>query len=258
MKFVTWFKLKFAVSVALLLAGGAAVVAISQTSGREELTAQEIAQQTQDAYDALWGYSDLGTVIAESGGVNTKAEFSIYLLRPNSCRVDWLQTTGGRYTSRGNVWSAGSENFVILATAGQKATYLPQKANDMKTALAMGAQASELACCTIPRIFYSQDYGETLGLPASGGCLLEKELDERLGGVDCYVLRSVTVPAKLPGQGALPESGGKLKTTTTYWIGKRDHVIHQARTTMAGATMTETHRDIVVNPDGLSAYFVHR
>jgi hypothetical protein len=257
MKFMAWLKLKIAVGAALLLAGGAAVVAISQTSGHEDLTAQEIAQQTQETYDALSSYSDSGTVMAETRGVNTKIEFCIRLLRPNSYRVDWIQTKGGRYSSRGNAWSEGRENFVILATAGQRATYPPQKAHDLQTALAMGAGASERASCTVPRIFYSQDYSEALGIPASGRYPLEKERDERVGGVDCYVVKSVTDPAKLPGQGASPEGGGKLRTTTTFWIGKRDHLIHQARTDLAGESITETHENIEVNQAGLAAYFVH-
>ncbi len=46
-------------------------------------------------------------------------------------------------------------------------------------------------------------------------------------------------PAKLPGQGKLPNNTGKIGTvTTTLWIGKRDHLIHQTRTTTEGASIT--------------------
>jgi hypothetical protein len=243
MRLLTLLKLKFAVGAALLSGGGVLVLAISQTSGHQELTAQEIVQQAQDSYDTLSSYSDSGAVTTEAGGVHTKIEFYIRLLRPNSYRVDWIQTTGGRYTGRGNVWSAGGENFVILATAGRRETYPPQKAHDMQTALAMGAGASGLASSTIPRIFYSQDYAETLGLRASDSQPFEKERDDRVDGVECYVVKSVTVT-------------GKLGTAKTLWIGRRDHLIHQARTTLAGTTITETHENIDVNPVGLAAYFV--
>jgi hypothetical protein len=119
----------------------------------------------------------------------------------------------------------------------------------------MGAAASAMASSTIPEIFFKQDGGDGPGIPALDRLPLEKERDQRVGDVDCYVVTSVTDPAKSPGQGAWPEGGGKLGTSTTLWIGKRDHLIHQARTSMAGASFTETHENIVVNPDDLSPYF---
>jgi hypothetical protein len=46
-------------------------------------------------------------------------------------------------------------------------------------------------------------------------------------------------PAKLPNQGKIPNNKGQVGTmTTTFWIGKRDHLIHQTRTVMEGATIT--------------------
>jgi len=256
MKFMTWFKITFVAGVVLLVAGGVAVVSISQTSAHEELSAQEIAQQTQDTYDALSSYSDVGTVIAEVNGFHKKTEFSVRLLRPDSYRVDWIQTTDGLYTSRGNAWSAGSDNFVILASAGQKATYQPQNAHDLQTAFTVSAEASGLASSTIPRIFYSQDYSEVLGIPASSHYPLEKERDERVGGVDCYVVKSVTGPIQLRSQGALSKDAVKLGKTTRFFIGKQDHLIHQVRTTKVGASFIETHENIELNAAGLAAYFI--
>ena len=259
MKWMNWLKLKSAAGTvgALLLAGGAAVVAVSQTGGGDEWTALQIAQQAREAYAVLDNYSDCGTVLAESGGANTKTRFTLRLQRPGSCLIYWFQTTAGRYTSRGNIWSAGCEDFIVMATAGQHSTYRPQKTPCLQTALTMGAGASAQASATIPGIFFRMGVGDVLELPALGCYPLKKERDEKVGHVDCYVITSVTDPAKPPGQGACPDGGGKLESTRTLWIGKKDHLIHQARTTMTGASITETHDEIAVNQGNLSPYFVH-
>jgi RNA polymerase sigma factor (sigma-70 family) len=240
LKLMTYAKLKLALGITagILLAGGATTVVISQTagSGDDKLTAQEIARQSQDAYAALTSYSDSGTAVTEGGGQTNSTTFNIRLQRPNLYRMDWTQT-GGSYTSKGVIWSEGNGDFFVMGAAGQEKNFQPQREHDMQQAFASATGVSSQAT-SIPATFYKQPFGDALGLPASGRTQLQKLGDEKIGDVACYVFSSVMDPNRLPGQGKLPNNGGQIGTvTTTYWIGKRDHLIHQTRTSMVGATI---------------------
>ena len=237
---MTCLKLKFAagVGVAVLLAGSAATVAISHSSGNNKLTPQQIAKQAQDAYAALSSYSDSGTAVGEGAGPTTTTTFNIRLQRPNLYRIDWTNT-GGLYIGTGVVWSDGSGDFLVTGAAGQEKSEQPVKMHDMQFALGAAAAVSDTAASTIPAAFFKQGWGDVLELSASGRFKIKRENDTKIGGVDCYVVSSVIDPANLPSQGKLPNNTGKAGTlTTTLWIGKRDHLIHQARTTMEGASIT--------------------
>jgi RNA polymerase sigma factor (sigma-70 family) len=239
LKLMTYAKLKLAIGIAagILLAGGAATVAISQTSGDDRWTPQEIAKQAQDAYAALSSYSDNGTIVAEGGGSNTKTTFDIRLLRPKFYRVDW-NSTGGSYTAAGVVWSEGKGDFLVSGPVERVKTDQPQKMNDMQQAFAMAMGVSSSAA-TIPATFYKQNYGDVLSVPAMGRTELKKEGDEQIGGVDCHVFSSKLDASKLLGKVKMPANVGSLGiTTTTFWIGKRDHLIHQTRTKSEGMSFT--------------------
>jgi hypothetical protein len=126
-----------------------------------------------------------------------------------------------------------------MGAAGQEKNAQPQKANDMQQALAMGTGVSGGATSEIPGTFFKQHWGDMLGVAALGRSQLKKGNDEKVGDIDCCVISSVIDPSKLPNKGKLPSNTGKVGTiTTTFWIGKRDHLIHQTRTVMEGATIT--------------------
>jgi hypothetical protein len=236
---MTYAKLKLAIgiSVAIILAGGVTTVIISKTSTDDKRTPQKIAKQSQDAYAALSSYSDSGTAVSDGGGQTLTTIFNIRLQRPNFYRIDWTQT-GGSYTSKGVVWSDGSRDFFVMGGAGQEKSEEPVKEHDMQFALGAAGAVSGSAASTIPAVFFKQKWGDALGLVASDRVEVKKENDAKVDGVDCYVVSSVIDPAKLPDKGKLPNNGGKVGTvTTTLWIGKRDHLIHQTRTVMEGATI---------------------
>jgi RNA polymerase sigma factor (sigma-70 family) len=233
MKTMMWLKLKFAVgaSVAVLVAGGAATVAISQTSSGDKPTAQEIAGKSRDAYAALSSYSDSGTVISEIAGQNVTTTFNIRLQRPNLYRIDWAQTVGP-YTSKGVVWSDGSgDNLQItapdflIAAAGQKKNDKPQKMPNMKTALTLATPLSGCAASTIPGTFFNQTLGDFAAPAASGHYPLKMEKDAKVGDVDCYVISSGMLDLS-----KVPDIGKPGTASTMFWIGKRDFLIHQTRT----------------------------
>ena len=233
MQTMTWLKLKLAMSVGTiaLLAGGAATVAISQTSGNGKLTALEIAQQSKDAYAALSSYSDSGTVVAEIAGQNLTTTFNTRLQRPNLYRVDWTQPNGF-YTNEGVVWSDGSgdnlqvaaPDFLAIAT-GQKSTGKPQRMPNMKAALARAMPLSGSAASTILGTFFHQTLGDFAEPAASGRYPLQKENDAKVGDVDCYVVSSAMIDLS-----KVPDIGKPGTVSATFWIGKRDLLIHQCRT----------------------------
>ena len=247
LKIMTYAKLKFALGITagILLAGGAVTVAVSQTGGSDKLTPQEIAKQSQDAYAALSSYSDTGTVVTEGFGQTATTTFNIRLQRPNLYRIDWTASAGS-YTSKGIAWSDGGGDYFVKGKVNmngateQQQDAKPEKMNDMQQvfAAAMGVSSS---AASIPATFYKQNFGDVLAVAALGRSELKKESDEKVGGEDCHVFSSVIDPAKLSNQGQLPNNMGKFGTTTsTLWIGKQDHLIHQIRTVTEAMSNTVT------------------
>src|ERR1035437_1499093 len=57
-----------------------------------------------------------------------------------------------------------------------------------------------------------------------------QEPDDIVGGVDCHVFTSKHDSSKMPGGGKQPNNMGSTgQATTTFWIGKKDHLIRQTR-----------------------------
>jgi hypothetical protein len=222
MKTMTWLKIKFAVGliVAALLAGGAATMAVSQTSRNDNgLTLQEIARQTQDTYAALTSYIDSGTVMAVSGTKTITNTFHIRLQRPEFYRIDWSQTPAPGIVNKGAAWSSGEGHFMQYSSQGGDAFPAPQKSENRSRNLEAASGFSSEASVTIPSVFFGDNRDNFLRLAVIGASKLTKESDANVGGVDCYVFTSIVDSSK---------SGGKLPDMT-FWIGKKDHFIHQTR-----------------------------
>jgi RNA polymerase sigma factor (sigma-70 family) len=240
MKMMTWMKIKFAVGVgaAVLLAGGAATVAISQTNDSDKLTVQEIAKQSQNAYAALSSYSDTGTVVTISAGQTLTTTFAVRLQRPNLYRLEWTSHVG-LYNSKGAAWSDGTGNFFQMGAVGQNTKLQKMYSMQQAFASAMGVSGS---AASIPATFFKQPFGDVLGVPALGRSQLKRNSDEKIGNVDCFVISSTLPPIKLPNN-----TGISGTTMTTLWIGKQDHLIHQIQQTAEGMSITpprETDSDI--------------
>jgi len=247
MKMMTWIKIKFvaAVGTVALLAGGAATVAISQTSNDDKLTPPEIFKKAQDAYASLSSYSDQGkTVAVINGKTPLTTTFTIKLARPDMYRIEWEQPMTPSYTRKGVVWSAGNGNLMVMGNGNA------QNQVSRESALNSASGFSGSASATIPGIFFKMKWGKQLEA-VSGE---KQQADEKIGDVDCYVFSS-----EVKGQ------------TKTLWIGKKDFLIHQVRIVKSaeavelsleqmakatgvpppidvqGITLTETHVNIVVN-----------
>lgn len=231
---MAWTKIKTTVVVgaaAILAVGTTLVIAQKELQySANKLTVQRIAKQAQDAYAALSSYSDNGTIIVEGGGADKKTTFNIRLQRPNLYRVDWL-STGGLFTAGGVIWSEGKGNFLVSGPIARMQNDPPQKMNDMQQAFAMAMGVSSSAA-TIPATFYRQNYGDVLRVPALGRSTLTKEPDEKVGAVDCSVISSRLGSIELPDN-----QGNSGISTTTLWIGKQDHLIHQTRLIVEGESV---------------------
>ncbi|HXI69905.1 MAG TPA: sigma-70 family RNA polymerase sigma factor [Verrucomicrobiae bacterium] len=230
-------KLAIGITAGILLASGAATLAISHHN--DNLPAQEIATRAQNLYAAFSSYSDSGKVVTEGGGQTTETTFNIRMQRPNLYRIDWTQT-GGLYVGKGVVWSDGNGDYFLEDSADKITTAQARKMHDMQFALGGAGGASSSAASMIPGIFFSKIGGsDALLVAAAGKTKLTKLADEKIGGIDCQVISSVIDPKTLPDDGKLPNNMGTIGTTTTkFWIGKGDRFIHQTQTTLEGSSIS--------------------
>ncbi|MDR3458183.1 MAG: sigma-70 family RNA polymerase sigma factor [Verrucomicrobiae bacterium] len=244
MKTMTWLKLKFGISAAVvaLIAGGLATVAVSQTRGNAKSASQKIVRHSYDAYAALKSYSDICNVTAAGGGSETETTGSINLQRPKSYRVEWTQG-GGSFTSKGALWSDGNANFKVLSKADVYDSTPPQKMRDMFQTFGLAAGVSGGMASSIPCAFYKQGYGDKLGGVSTGGTETSQKPNEKVGDTDCYVIVSVLDASKLRAKIQTGRSSSSLVTnalsgvtTTTFWIGKADYLIRKIETRIKGST----------------------
>jgi outer membrane lipoprotein-sorting protein len=239
LKIMIYAKLKLAGGIAagILLAGGAMTVAVSQISGGNSLIVPEIAKQSQDAYAALTSYSDTATGTSEGGGQTSETTCTIRLQRPKQYRVEWA-SNGGLYQSKGLVWSDGGASYEVMDAADKFAAAQPTTAHDMQMAFAGATGVSGGAASTVPGAFFKLNFGDKLGIFATGRTETKRQADEKVGGVDCYVVVSVLDATKLKVPKSAAVDVKNLGTsTTTLWIGKTDHLIHKAKTTTAGMSV---------------------
>src|ERR1019366_9455517 len=234
LKIMTHAKLKLAIGITagILLVGGATTMVISQTTGDDKLTPQEIAKQSQDAYAALMSYSDSGTVVTEMAGKNIKTTFNIRLVRPNLYRIDSIMMAGPNGL-KGAAWSDGSGDYFETGTG-------KEKTKDMQAALASATMMGNSALAA-PEIFFKLTLGDPMGFIVTGKVETKREKDGQVGDVDCYIISSVVNTAKMLAEVTLLGGAGKMgmaNDTRLFWIGKRDHFIHQIQSSVDFASTT--------------------
>lgn len=250
MKGMTRLKMQFAIGVAAvaLLAGGAAILAMSQRNQVDNLTPTEILNHAENAYAALSSYRDEGQTVVVVDGNTLTSTFTIKLARPNLYRIEWNRPGSVSKVVREIVWSTGSGDFLIRGN--RQAVRLP----DTESALGISSSLSAGAARTAPAPFFK--FNREGGTMYSSGMSANhtRQPDEKVGGVDCYVLTREF-----------------MGTTITLWIGKKDFLIRQKRTVSntealkassdlvtkvtghpqpppaQSITETETHSNIVVN-----------
>lgn len=236
MKLMAWSKMKMVagITIATLAVGGAAAVAVSETMKKDsDPVAKQIVKQTLDTYAALTSYSSSGTVEAQASGWGTPlvTTFNIRLQRPNLYHVDWNGEAAGGI--KGSLWSDGTGDYVTVEGPAQAAPKV-YKVQSMELAFATGAGVSSQAASLVPTIFFDKNFGNVLHSGMTAGARLTKEADETVGGVECFAVTSELDMSRVPnvaGSSSASKSAGMLSAMrTTFWIGKQDHLIHQART----------------------------
>jgi len=179
LKIMTYAKLKQAIGITagILLVGGAVTLAISQTSGGNQLSAQEIAKQSLDTYASLSSYSDTGKTIVEMGNIKTSSTFDIRLGRSGLYRVEWAQMTAGR-TVKGAAWFAGDGDFLQIEGPGSSKY---SKMQTRQETLNAASGLSGMIAQSIPALFFNESGSNFLSASFS------KQNDEKIGDTDCYV-----------------------------------------------------------------------
>ena len=211
MKMMTWIKLKFALGagVAALLAGGVFTIALAQSNSVDNLPPKEIVKKALVKYASLTSYRDTGKYISvRNSKTNIISTFNVHLARTNLYRIEWEATLFPAVPTKGAVWSAGDGDFSMF---GETSFGIPgryEKMPDMKSALRPAGVAGWGAA----NAFF--DLGGSLKVLALGGRInVERQKDEKIGNVDCYVI-----------------AGTENHLTRTVWIGKQDFLTHQSQT----------------------------
>lgn len=260
LKILTYAKLKLVtgITTGILLVGGAVTVVVSSNWPTDNLSASEIFHKAQEKYASLTSYSDEGKTVSTLNEITNTVTFTIRLSRPDLYRIEWEQENKAinPIDQTQAVWSAGAGDFMMLNSRLQVRT---------SRALALGFVPGlrENTATIIPRMFFEMDLNNFPGSAVSG----EKRLaDEKMGGVNCYVISSEV-----------------MGMTKTVWIGKRDFLIHQIQTATAvragapvrvnpspwvplslersrfpGTISTETHEHILINQSLSKADFEYQ
>ena len=207
----TKLKIALGTGVAALLVGGAIIVALRNSSHsnlNDKSPALKVIHDSQTAYAALSSYSDTGKGVQEVMGTIITSTFSVHLARPNFYRVEWDETqtqVGMTMGSKKAIWSAGDGDF-RLGRAGAERMESRE--------IAFGGANS--ATGSIPGDFFGTENHNSLGILAES-TNLDQGNDDTVEGVECHTLT-----------GKRQVSGG-MTDTTTLWIGKKDHLIHQSK-----------------------------
>jgi outer membrane lipoprotein-sorting protein len=252
----TKIKLAIGISMAILLVSGAATAVLSSDFSGDSLSSGQICENARAKYASLASYSDEGQIVATMNNTAITTTFTIRLARTNFYRIEWQQSIESAYATNNTqvqaVWSLGMGSHLETG-------YGLHNEESREIALAKAGEISGGAAGTIPRTFFSTQWGDQLD---GSGLNQNRQSDEKVGDIDCYV-----ISRELQGR------------TKTIWIGKHDFLIHQVRTfTTAEAmqammlkvtngnyemnsdihsfTSTETHANIVLNPQFSRSDFI--
>jgi hypothetical protein len=140
-------------------------------------------------------------------------------------------------------WCDGTGAYLQSGTGGKK------EMKDMTMAFGSMPLMGNSAI-SVPKVFFK--FGDPMGfivagkfeIKAEGSIVMagnveaKREKDGRVGDVDCYVISSV-----MGGGGTMPVALGNRRTppsTRLFWIGKRDHFIHQIQSSVDFGSTTST------------------
>jgi hypothetical protein len=198
-------------------AAGATPMAVPNNGAGDSLSPVQIMEKTRAKYASLNSYSDGGYVVATLNDTVINTSFITRLARTNFYLISWQRNAESffstNYSGAQAVWSSGCGNFLDTGLG-------PQTVESREIALAKARENSGGAAIAIPRAFFNLPWGSPFG---DSWFAEERKTDEKVGGVDCYVL--------------ITEGEGR---TRTLWIGKQDFLIRQIRGVMDATILQET------------------
>ena len=170
-------------------------------------SAGQIFEKMREQYASLSTYRDQGQIITTLDGKVIITRFTTRLAKPGFYRIEWNQNKKLlEYTSNPGTqgaWCSGAGDYVQMGWGVQR-----QFNRDI--ALANVASSSGGAVVALPRIFF-----DTAGSGGPDDIIgLQRLADDKVGNIQCY---------QVAGESASGES-------KTFWIGRRDFLIHQIRT----------------------------
>lgn len=199
--------------MAMLLCGQGAVGSSADESAAS-LTGGQIFEKMLDKYASLASYKDEGNIFTTIGSTTVATSFTTRLARPEFYRIEWDQRSrlpyGTEDSGTQGAWAHGSGDYVQTGT-GLKRQY------SRDVAFSDVASTTSGGVATVPRIFFG---GQGIGAP-DAMISLTRLADDKIGNIECYLVSGDT------------ESG----ETNTFWVGKRDFLIHQIRTDVGPDTM---------------------
>ena len=191
--------------MSLLSFGG---VAVAQEGPSAALpSALQIFDTMREQYASLSSYSDQGQIVTTVDGEVITTGFATRLARPAFYRIEWDQNSQwpDRTDDTGlqGVWCSGAGDYEQMGL-GLRRRY------DLDSNLAHVACSSSGAVAAVPGTFF--DLEGSVGPDEIIG--LQRSADDKIGNIECY---------QVTGELASGEA-------ETFWIGKRDYLIHQIRT----------------------------
>jgi hypothetical protein len=207
-------KLNFIIRAISVLLCCKAKIVFSDDTSVSNLSPYQIFEKVRENYTSLSSYSDEGQITTVMDGAAVSTSFTTRLARPNFYQIEWDQSSqlslSKEDTGLEGVWSSGAGNYVQMGWGVQR-EFDRDVTLDNAAAVSGGAT-------TIPRMFFD---GQGSSESASSIIGVTRLADEKAGKTDCFVLAGESIP-------------GLAKT---YWIGKRDFLIHQIRTEVSAKVM---------------------
>lgn len=241
------------ISVFVLLASSAISPVFAGEAASAELSVAQVLRSVEAKYAALASYSDEGCVVITSVDGDSIVAFSIRLARPSFYRTEWRRNRGAVSSlwevAPEAVWSSGAYNLLSAGGCGVRRQF------NREIALAHAAGPSGGAATTIPQRFFKWKWGDHEERFDDVVSSTTRQADEKVGNINCYVFTT-----------------GAEGRTNRLWIGKQDFLIRRVQTVISkgamqamtagllknldpeqvralhGFTFTETHTNIVLNP----------
>jgi RNA polymerase sigma factor (sigma-70 family) len=226
LKLMAWLKVKTAAVVAagVLIAAGTTTWVISAAS-HQDLDPQTIFTQTARKYASLSSYASTGNTVEIIDNKRLTTSFTMKLGRTDLYSVEYEQHAP-TFTNKGSIWSDGSGHYFTNHMPAPPAAPGPGHVMTDHKSPFSGLEAVRIqmgivsdisggATTFVPGMFYGIRMDGTWGFafdPAKCSKIVNRELDEKVGNTDCFVLSYRTDDDEV-----------------CFWIGQEDLLLRKSR-----------------------------